>query len=56
MLSYLVEDDENFIIVTPEIVRNKWALVVHNYKLNDVEAILDRSEPRMLIVSIAIKE
>ena len=51
--SYLVEDDDNFILVSPEIVKTKWALVLYKYRLNQVEAVPDRAEPRILFVSIA---
>jgi hypothetical protein len=40
-------------VVTPEVVRSKWALVLYKFALREVEAVLDRGEPRILMVSIA---
>lgn len=50
-----MEDDDNFILVTPEVVHSKWAHVQYIYKLKDVEAVIDRAEPRLLIVSVTDK-
>lgn len=55
IISYMVEDDDNFILVTPEIVHSKWAHVQYKFNLRDVEAVIDRAEPRILIVSVTDK-
>ncbi|KAM3129637.1 hypothetical protein pb186bvf_018248 [Paramecium bursaria] len=53
---FWIEDEENFIIVETQIVKRDWAHVLHNHKLNDIEVIIDRAEPRILTVSIKLSQ
>ena len=56
LISFWIEDEENFIIVETQIVKKDWAHVLHNHKLNDIEVIIDRAEPRILTVSIKLSQ
>jgi len=53
--SYIAEDDENFILITPDYSKVKWAHILHNVKLKYVEASIDRADPRLLMINIKNK-
>ncbi|TNV74948.1 hypothetical protein FGO68_gene9577 [Halteria grandinella] len=50
-----MQDDENFIIIETQIVKKQWAHILYHAKIKDVEAIIDRGEPRKLNVNIKIQ-
>jgi len=53
---YIAEDDENFILITPDYTKVKWAHILHNVKLKYVEATVDRADPRLLMIIINAKD
>lgn len=50
--SYIVEDVKKFILIEPDMTKTKWAKILYNVSLKNVEAIIDRSEPLVLLVGI----
>ncbi|CAD8124477.1 unnamed protein product [Paramecium sonneborni] len=51
---FWMEDEENFIIIETQIVKKEWAHIIYHAKIKDVEVMIDRGEPRKLIVNIKI--
>lgn len=52
--SYIVEDYNNFILIETDLSNSKqnWAKILYNVGLKNIEAVIDRSEPLILIVGI----
>lgn len=52
--SYIVEDFNNFILIETDLSNPKqnWAKILYNVGLKNIEAVIDRSEPLILIVGI----
>jgi hypothetical protein len=50
--SYIIEDTEYLILVTPDITRVDWAQVTHKFPLTKTEVVVDQ---RVLTVNVAIK-
>lgn len=48
--TYIVEDPENLIIISPELHNDEWARILKNVKLKKVEVSIDKTEPRTLNV------
>lgn len=55
MDSYIAEDEENFILISPDYNKIHWAQILVNVKLKNTEAVIDRADPRVLIVAIKVK-
>ena len=54
IFSYIVEDFNNFILIETDLSNPKqnWAKILYNVGLKNIEAVIDRSEPLILIVGI----
>lgn len=52
--SYIVEDFNNFILIGTELnsPKENWAKILYNVSLKNIEAVIDRSEPLILIIGI----
>lgn len=50
ILSYIAEDEVNFILIENEHKGQAWAKILHNMNLKNVECMIDRSDPRTLLL------
>ena len=55
-ISYIAADKENFIFVEPDMTKIYWAKIIVNTRFKNVEAIVDRSDPRKLIIGIKSRQ
>eukprot|EP00357_Protocruzia_adherens_P011453 CAMPEP_0115007838 /NCGR_PEP_ID=MMETSP0216-20121206/21487_1 /TAXON_ID=223996 /ORGANISM="Protocruzia adherens, Strain Boccale" /LENGTH=844 /DNA_ID=CAMNT_0002374995 /DNA_START=193 /DNA_END=2727 /DNA_ORIENTATION=+ len=52
LVKYIVEDEDYLIVIEPDHQRMHWARVCHKVRLRNVEFMIDRSDPRTLVVAI----
>ena len=55
-MRYIVEDEEMFLLVAPDLKnmpKQSRGQLIKKVKLKNVEAVVDRSEPRCLLIGIA---
>ena len=54
VFSYIVEDFNNFILIETDMSNQQqnWEKILYNVGLKNIEAVIDRSEPLILIVGI----
>ena len=48
--SYIAEDDENFLLITPDPNKIYSAKVLMNVKLKDIEVVVDKSSSKRLVI------